>query len=183
MTVSLVVITDSEYGIGKDGKTPWYFPAHQEYFERLVHGHPVVMGRNTFESRGPVPDSINMVVTNHDDYQVEEPGVMTGTDLHMAIERCKWVETDDNPEIFVVGGAELFEHCMAGGLVDKIYLTHIPRKTYECDVFFPDQYLHDSFNESHRTVRYSDEENNERLEFVVYNRRRADQPKDKKKTQ
>lgn len=183
MKVSLVVIADAEYGIGKSGQTPWSFPAYQKYFENLVCGHPVVMGRKIYESRGPVPGNINMVVTGDTEYETGEDRVLTDTDIHMAIERCKWLDRSEDVEVFVVGGAETFLFCLTNGLIDRIYLTHISRKSYDCDTFFHDYVLPEWFNESYRTVRYPDRENPERLEFIVYNRRRADQPKDKKKTQ
>ena len=186
--ISLLLIADQEYGIGTSGRMPWYFPAYQDYFEAHTRGHVIIMGRNTYITQGPVPGSTNIVLSREHPSLVTEQGVLVMSDLHHAVEKARWIEVDSHTtrdhqdEIFIVGGAELFEHALVQGVAENIYLTHIPRRSYDCDVFFQDSYLYENFNEQYRTVRYADEANSERLEHIVYKRRCSNDPHDKKKT-
>jgi len=179
--ISIIVACDSEYGIGKDGKMPWRFPADFAYFKETTMGHPMITGRKNFEDMGALPGRKTIVLTRDKEYTSQNPNVLVESDLFMAIERAKWL--DGGEEVFIVGGGQIYEMALLAGVADKVYLTHISRKSYDCDTFFQDSFLKENFNESHRTVRYTDEKNEERLEFIVYNKRKGDTPKDKKKTQ
>ena len=165
--ISIIVICDSEYGIGKDGKMPWHFPADFAYFKQTTMGHPMITGRKNFADMGALPGRKTIVLTRDTDYAVDNDNVLVESDLFMAIERAKW--SDGGEEVFIVGGGQIYELALTAGLVDRIYLTHIARQSYDCDTFFQDQFL-TQFNESHRTVRYPDQKNDQRLEFIVYDK-------------
>jgi len=179
--ISIIVACDKEYGIGKDGKMPWYFPADFKYFKETTMGHPMITGRKNFEDMGALPGRKTIVLTRDEEFTSDKKNVSVESDLFMAVEKAKWL--DGGEEVFIVGGGQIYELALLSGMVDTIYLTHIAHKTYDCDTFFQDSFLKEWFNESHRTVRYADEKNPERLEFIVYTKRKAHQPKDKKKTQ
>lgn len=95
--------------IGVDNRMPWHSPEDLAFFKRLTLGHPVIMGRRTFESLGgkPLPGRLNLVLTRQHDWKAV--GVMTvhsvGSAIHHAAEHVK---NTDKREVFVIGGADVF---------------------------------------------------------------------------
>lgn len=159
---------------------PWHFPADFAYFKQTTMGHPMITGRKNFEHMGALPGRATIVLTRDQVYASGSPDVYVESDLFMAIERAKWM--DGGHEVFIVGGGHIYEMALSVGAVDRIYLTSISRKSYDCDTFFSDSFL-TQFNESHRTIRNPDDANPERLEFIVYNKRKAEDIADKKRIQ
>lgn len=176
--ISIIVACDKDYGIGKSGTMPWHFPADFKYFKETTMGHPMITGRKNFDDMGALPGRKTIVLTRDETYSNDNSNVLVESDFFMAIEKAKWL--DGGQEVFIVGGGQIYELALISGVVDKIYLTHITRQSYNCDTFFQDSFLQEQFNESHRTVRYADEKNPERLEFIVYHKRKIGAPKDKK---
>ena len=128
MIVSIIVAIAQNNGIGKDNQLLWRLPADLKHFKDITTGHPVIMGRKTFESVGrPLPNRRNIVITRNT--ALEIPGAEVVNDLEQAIALCA-----ENDEVFIVGGAEIYK--MAMGLTDKIYLT-VVKGTFDADTFFP----------------------------------------------
>jgi dihydrofolate reductase len=132
--------------IGRNNALPWHLPADLKRFKALTMGHPVVMGRKTYESIGrPLPGRRNLVITRNRGYSA--PGCEVVHSLDAAIAACR-----DAQEIFVIGGAELYReslpraHCLE--------FTEI-RAEIEGDATFPEF----SMSEWHETGReiHSDE--------------------------
>ena len=167
MKVSIIAACDKEYGIGKNGSMPWRFPADFAYFKSKTLGHPMITGRKNFEDMGALPGRTTIVLTRDTEWKPRDKNVLVSHNLHDAIERAKWKEGGE--EIFIVGGAEIYEAVLKAGAVQTIYLTHITRASYDCDRLFPYKYL-EQFSETNRTVRYPDEKNDQRLEFITYER-------------
>jgi len=114
--------------IGLNNKMPWDLPTDRRRFHRITRGHPVILGRKTFESIGrPLSLRTNIVLTRRQGYSA--PGCIVVHDLAAAFAAC--AETD---EAFICGGADVFRETIAQ--VDKIYLTIIHREI-EGDAFFP----------------------------------------------
>jgi dihydrofolate reductase len=114
--------------IGAGGKLPWHLPEDLQHFKRLTLGHPVIMGRKTWESlKGPLAQRENIVVTRNRDYAA--PGAAVAASLEAALALCA-----GEPVVFVIGGTSLFRESLpiAAGLV----LTEIARD-YEGDTRFP----------------------------------------------
>src|SRR3990167_3979486 len=108
-TISLIVATDSNGGIGRDNKIPWYLPDDIKRFKDLTMGHPVIMGRKTFESiisylKRPLPGRTNIVVTRSTDFNYE--GVLVFNNIEDAIKKGKEI---DSEEVFIAGGAQIFD--------------------------------------------------------------------------
>lgn len=117
--------------IGKDNKLLWRIPEDLKHFRELTTGHPVIMGRRTFESvGGPLPNRINIVVTGDKIFEAE--GCIVCHSLAEAIEAAK---AGEHEKIFIIGGGKVFEQTI--GFVDKLYLTVVEAK-FEGDTFFPD---------------------------------------------
>jgi dihydrofolate reductase len=122
--LSLIVAMARNRVIGAQGQIPWHLP--DKLFKSLTMGHHMIMGRKTWESIGRIlPGRTTVVVTRQPGYRV--PGAIVAHTLEEAIAAAA-----QDPEIFVIGGAELFR--MALPLADRLYLTtvdaEIPGDTY-----------------------------------------------------
>ncbi len=126
-TLTLIVATDSAGGIGIRNTLPWRLPEDLAHFKQTTIGHPILMGRKTFESIGrPLPGRRNIVITRNPDWRLD--GVESVKSLQDALDRA------DAAEIFVIGGAEIYQ--LALPLANKLIVTQIAQR-FECDVFFP----------------------------------------------
>jgi len=145
--------------IGAGGKLPWHLPEDLKHFKRLTLGHPVIMGRRTWESlQGALPHRENIVVTRTPGYQA--PGAAVASSLGAALALCA-----GEPVAFVIGGTRLFEEALplAAGMV----LTEI-RRDYEGDARFPD-WDRSQWRESQREAHTAAD--GTRFDFVLYERK------------
>ena len=70
--ISFVVAMDNNRVIGKNNQLPWHIPADLKFFKRVTMGHPIIMGRKTYESIGkPLPGRENIIVTRNQEYKQE----------------------------------------------------------------------------------------------------------------
>jgi dihydrofolate reductase len=117
--------------IGRDNKLPWKLSEDLKHFKALTMGHPMIMGRKTWESLpGKLPGRPHIVVTRNPAYEVE--GATVAPSLHAAVTAAGQMENGD--EVFVVGGAELY--AQAFEFADRLQLTEIDAD-YEGDAYFP----------------------------------------------
>jgi len=129
MIVSLIVAATENGVIGKGNDMPWHLPADLKHFKKTTLGHPIIIGRKTFESFGgrPLPKRRNLIITRNPDYCAE--GAEVFTSLDEALATCAGEE-----EVFICGGAQIYE--MAYPLATRYYLTTI-HATLEGDTFLP----------------------------------------------
>jgi dihydrofolate reductase len=128
MIRSLIVARARNGVIGRDNALPWHLPADLAHFRRTTLGHPVIMGRRTWESIGrPLPGRENLVVSRRAGYSA--PGARVVQSLEEA-----WRTVAGAGEAFVIGGAGLYEAALPGA--DRIYLTEIEADV-EGDTRFP----------------------------------------------
>jgi dihydrofolate reductase len=126
--------------IGAKGELPWRLAEDLKHFKRITMGHPIIMGRRTWESlKGALPGRDNIVVTRRAGY--EAPGAAVANSLEAALALCV-----GEPLVFVIGGSQLFAESLpiAAGLV----ITEI-QKDFEGDTRFPD-YDRSRWKESQR---------------------------------
>ncbi len=129
--LSLLLAASENNVIGKDNKLPWHLPNDLKYFKNLTWGLPILMGRKTFDSIGkPLPGRKSIVITRDRNWQHE--GVIV---VHSIEEAMKKAEESGAKEIFVIGGAEIFNTSLP--MANRIYLTRIHHKV-DGDVFFPE---------------------------------------------
>ena len=134
--ISIVVaISRNRRAIGKNDKLLWHIPEDMRRFKELTTGHPVIMGRKTFESivgylGKPLPGRDNIVITRNPEYQYE--GATVVPSLEAAIEKARKLDTE---EIHIGGGAEIYK--LALPFVDRLYLTRIDGEP-DADTFFPE---------------------------------------------
>jgi dihydrofolate reductase len=122
-----IVAMSSNRVIGREGKLPWHFPEDLKFFKRTTLGHPILMGRATFDSIGrPLPGRQNIVLSHT---MAPREGVTVIRSVAELPQVCGEAET-----VFVIGGARVFEELLpqCAGL----YLTFITQE-FEGDVLLP----------------------------------------------
>lgn len=125
--ISLVAAIDEANGLGINNELLCYQPADLQHFKTITLGKPIIMGRNTFKSIGkPLPGRLNIVLSRTSG-PIE--GVMVVNNLDQVFSH-----THDDPEIMIIGGAQLYKQTI--GLATHMYITRIHHK-FEADVFFP----------------------------------------------
>jgi len=103
--------------IGANGTIPWRLPNELQLFKRVTLGHHIIMGRKTWESiRRLLTGRTTVIVTRQSGYAI--PGALVVNSLQAAIKAC-----DDDAEIFVIGGGELYREALP--IADRIYLTTV----------------------------------------------------------
>ena len=129
--ISIIAAIAENRAIGKNNKLLWHIPQDMKHFRKITSGHPVVMGRKTYESLGrPLPDRTNIVVTR--DKLFRAKGCIICYSLDIAI---RTAGAKDSQEIFIIGGGKIYEQAIT--LADKLYLT-VVKGNYEADTYFPD---------------------------------------------
>jgi dihydrofolate reductase len=126
--IHIIVATDAQRGIGINNTLPWRLPEDLAHFKRLTTGHPIIMGRKTFDSIGrPLPNRRNIVITRNRDWQ--HAGVEAVDSVPAALALLG--EQDG----YVIGGAEIYRQTLP--LADSVIVTRIGQ-TFACDAFFPE---------------------------------------------
>ena len=154
--VYLVAAVAANGVIGANGRLPWHLPEDLRHFKSLTLGHPVIMGRRTWESLGrALPGRENIVVTRAPGY--EAPGASVAGSLDAALALCA-----GEPTAFVIGGGELYAEALA--VADGLVLTEIQRD-YPGDARFPD-YDRSAWRETQRKPQTGAD--GLRFDFVLY---------------
>lgn len=130
MILSLVVAMTPDRVIGVENRLPWKIAADLKRFKELTWGHPIIMGRKTYDSIGrTLPGRDNIIVTRNKGFHVEGARVVHSLDEAM---KPYWQTTR---EVFVIGGSSLFEEALP--LARKLYVTWV-EAPIPGDVFFPE---------------------------------------------
>ncbi len=154
--VYLVAAVASNGIIGAGNRMPWHLPEDLKHFKALTLGHPVIMGRKTYESIGkPLPGRENIVVSRTPGLEIA--GVSIASSLAGALAFCIGEDV-----VFVIGGGELYKAALP--LADGLVLTEI-RRDYEGDTRFPD-WDRSAFRETQRKPHES--ANDPAFDFVLY---------------
>ena len=126
--ISMIVARSRNHVIGRDNQMPWKISADLQFFKRVTMGHPVIMGRKTWESIGrPLPGRRNIVVSRNPDLQ------LTGAELAGSLDEAL-KRLSDSPRVFVIGGEQLFKQ--AFDKADRLYITEIEIDVPDGDTFF-----------------------------------------------
>jgi len=125
--ISIIAAVAANGVIGDKNDLLWHISEDLRNFKRLTSGHPVVMGRRTFESLGrPLPNRTNVVVSRSD--TVFE-GCAT---VHSLVGALAMFPSDE--EVFIIGGAQIYAEALP--VADRLYLTRVGRE-YDGDTSFP----------------------------------------------
>lgn len=169
--LSIVVAVDQQGGFGKDGKIPWHVPEDLKHFKSITKGGVCIMGRRTYEDmfemiksrqkkkktlKNILPNRESIVLTSNEKLNVE--GATIASSLVEAVQSLK---ADDTREIFAIGGARVFTEALIW--TTTIYMTIIKGNTYNCDRFFPLEYVKSYF----KLIKGNE---TDKCQFITYKR-------------
>lgn len=160
--ITIIVAKSENNIIGNDNQLIWHLPNDLKHFKQLTSGHPIIMGRKTYESLGkPLPNRTNVVITRNKDWNPE--GILVMNSLQDAIEKSK--EIDE--EVYIIGGGNIYEQAM--DWADALEATEV-HQTFEGDTKFPEIDLA-IWEETSREDFEKDEKHEYDYSFVRYERR------------
>lgn len=139
---AIVAMTPSRV-IGRGGDLPWHLPEDLKFFKRTTSGHPIVMGRKTYDSIGrPLPKRRNIVLTRDRDWSAAGVEVIHDPAELSCLEGI-------GGRVFVIGGSEIYAAFLPH--LDELLVSHV-RDEHEGDTFFPefeDQFPNSEIIETH----------------------------------
>jgi dihydrofolate reductase len=163
MIVSAIVAMNKDRIIGYENQIPWHLSADLKYFKKITMNHHILMGRKCFESIGnPLPGRTNIIVT-HNPYFIVSNCII----VHSLDEGILWSKKNNENEIFIIGGGEIYKQSVH--LWNKLYVTLVD---IDCkgDTYFPDM----NWNEwkvLSKEDHSADEKNEMNYSFVVYEKK------------
>jgi dihydrofolate reductase len=168
MIVSLIAAVTENGVIGRDNDLPWKLPDDMKYFMETTKGHAVIMGRKNFDSLPPkfkpLKERFNIVLSrsykNPQQFDICVVGSMDD-----ALEQARSNVSD--PEIFVIGGAQIYNLAMPQA--DRLYITEIKTKL-EGDTYFP-AFNKNEWQETSRRHHPKDDRHAYAFDFVLYERK------------
>ncbi len=129
--LSIIAVIGKNRELGKDNHLLWNLPGDLKRFRDITRGHPVIMGRKTFQSVGhPLPNRTNIIISR----QEKIPGVIVVHSLEEAIEKAK--SAPGAEEIFIIGGGSIYAQAI--DRANRLYLTVVDATAPGADTFFPD---------------------------------------------
>lgn len=162
--VNIIAAVALNGAIGRANSLMWHISADMKFFRATTTGHPVIMGRKTFESLGrALPKRLNIVISRGEPVLPE--GVMRARSLDEALEICKAC----CEECFVIGGGQIYAEAMKKA--DTLYITRVGCSPDDADTFFP-PILADEWEISSKSEDYLDEESGLQYSFEKYSRAR-----------
>jgi len=165
MKISLIAAVAQNRVIGKNNDLPWHLPDDMKYFMQTTKGHHCIMGRKNYQSIPekfrPLPNRTNIVVTRQNKFNA--PGCIVVNSIEEAL---KITETHNEPETFIIGGAEIYASSLAAA--DLLYLTEI-KADIEGDTHFP-EFKPSEWKEISRQHHPADERHLYAFDFVIYQR-------------
>lgn len=157
MSISLIVAAAENNAIGKDNALLWHLSADLKRFKALTTGHPVIMGRKTFESIGkPLPNRRNIVISRSVP-AIEGCEVVASVDEALALVKS-------GEEAFIIGGGSIYKALW--DRADRLYLTSV-KTVLEGDTFIP-EVKPDEWKEVKREDFDADEKNEFGYSFIDY---------------
>lgn len=158
---TIVVAMGNKREIGVDNNLLWHLPKDLKHFKDITSGHPIIMGRKTYESIGkPLPNRTNIVVSRKGDWF--EEGILIVGSIKEAIKFAKKI--DEN--VFILGGGNIYAQTI--DLADRLEVTQVDAD-FPADTFFPkiDAKVWAKTNE---TCHEKDEKNNFDFCFQTFDR-------------
>ncbi|MGO4399845.1 dihydrofolate reductase [Achromobacter sp. PAB15] len=157
-SLTLIVAYSTNRAIGRDNALPWKLPGDLAHFKRSTLGHPIIMGRKTWDSLGrPLPGRLNIVISRNTDFAAT--GATVVPTLDAAIAAC-----GDVDQAFVIGGAQIYTHALP--LAQRVLATEV-HADVEGDAFFP---LLPAFQWKETAREKQPAENGYEYDFVTYER-------------
>jgi len=158
MEIAIIVAMTPQGLIGKDNQIPWHLPADLQRFKKITMGHPIIMGRKTFESLpGLLPGRQHIVLTRNSSYTADGCVIVTN-----------WAQIEILVEgkAFVIGGADIYNYALP--IAKQLYTT-IVHAELEGDTHFPD-WNKGEWQEIEREFRAGDDKNKFDVDNILYRR-------------
>ena len=129
----IAAITDNN-ALGKDNKLLFRLKKDMAHFKNITTDNVVIMCRKTYESIGKtLPNRVNIVLSRN---MKSNEDFYTFDSIEKAIEWSK--ENYPQKEIFIIGGASVYDKALKDDIVDKLYMTKIKQTVEDADAFFPE---------------------------------------------
>lgn len=161
--LSIIVAMDNKRTIGANNTLLWHLPTDLKHFKTLTSGHPIIMGRKTFESLpGILPNRPHIIISRNLKYQIQNAVVCQGLDI--AIKHAKTYQTG---QAFIIGGGEIYN--LSINIADCLEITEVDA-TYTGDTFFPEIDTN-IWQEVSRKSYHADNKNRHDFNFVTYNKK------------
>ena len=161
--ITIIAAIAANNALGKDNDLIWHLPADLKRFKKVTTGHHILMGRNTYESIGkPLPNRTTVIITRNKNYTQE--GCLIVNSVEKAIEIA-----NQDEQIFIIGGAQIYQQAMALNLVDQLDITQV-HEQFEADVFFP-EIAASIWEEVAREDHKADDKNVFDYSFISYKKR------------
>ncbi|MDY6777458.1 MAG: dihydrofolate reductase [Candidatus Nanohaloarchaea archaeon] len=137
MQLVIIAAVAENQVIGKNGDIPWHLPEDLQHYKQTTMGHPVIMGRKTWEGihddfEEGLPGRTNIVMS-HQDLQLPD-GVRLAHSVDQAIEEARKTGVDT---AYIIGGEGIYRSFLQQDCVDRMILSEIP-EPYQGDTHFPD---------------------------------------------
>ncbi len=161
--LTLIAAIGEGNALGKDNELLWHLPDDFRRFKRLTSGHPIIMGRKTFESfPKPLPDRRHIVITRNRNYRTKFKDIRIVHNLEDALALVA-----DEALSYIIGGGEIYTLAMA--YADTLEITRV-HGTFEGDAYFPT--IDESMWEIERTDYHAaDEKHPYAFTYITYSRR------------
>ena len=137
MKIAIITAHDEHLLIGRDGSIPWHYSEDLKHFKKQTMGHPIIMGRITFESIGnkPLPGRTNVILSRNSEYRKEFSDTENVRVYHKLEQALEELEREKNDLVHIIGGAVLYQQSL--DLADYLNITLI-HHTYKGDTYFPE---------------------------------------------
>lgn len=139
MKISAIAAIGENRELGAKNALLWNIPGELKRFKEITTGHPIIMGRKTYDSIGRVlPNRVNIIITKESSFKIE--GAIVVHSLGEAIKKAQNsdsnIHNSSENEIFIIGGGQIFKQAFPQ--IDRLYLTLVHKAFPNADVFFPD---------------------------------------------
>lgn len=131
MAISMIAAVGKNLELGKNNDLIWHFKEDMKFFKETTMGHPVIMGRKTFESLPKaLPGRKNIVISTNPEYKAD------GAEVVASVEEAIKLAEAENTEAFVIGGGRIYTEFLP--YADNLYLTEINAECPNADTYFPE---------------------------------------------
>lgn len=158
--VRLVVAVGADGTIGSGGGLPWRLPADLAHFKQVTWGHPIIMGRKTFESIGrPLPGRSNIVISSQGQWRSD--GVTVAANLAESMRAAEAIGS----EAYIIGGAQIYAQALEQDRCDELIISHVHAAPGGDTVF-----AHVDWNQWRETHRVRHPDSSPPFDIVTYRR-------------
>lgn len=164
---NIIACINTNLVLGSEGKLVYHISNDLKTFKSITLNSVVIMGRKTYESlpKGKLPNRHNIIITSDRNYKVEGAYIVHSIDE--CIELCETMFKDY--ELFVIGGAKIYEQFIERDIVDKMYITEVT-DCKEGDTHFPNVLIGDNWRVFYQSQTMIDKSSNLKYFFRIYKR-------------